>query len=292
MQVKCWKRAGLFFGIVLVGTILGSAQPPLPFEPSHESGQSVTGAFEGWFQNADGTYSILLGYFNRNNKQELDIPVGPNNRIEPGGPDQGQPVHFLPGRMWGIFTVTVPKTFGKNKLTWTLTANGQTTVIPMSLDPLWELSPFIEASGNTPPSIGFSEGGPSVQGPKPMSTDTTTTMPDPVTLTVWVTDDAKSLAGGGGLRGGGLTPVSLSWSKFRGPGVVTFSNGRPRPEKVESKATPASGFSGKATTTATFSEPGEYILRVVANDLSGDGGRGFQCCWTNAMVRVTVKPKP
>jgi len=52
---------------------------------------------------------------------------------------------------------------------------------------------------------------------------------------------------------------------------------------------PPAVFTGKTTTTATFSEPGEYTLRVVANDWSGDGGRGFQCCWSNAQVRVSVK---
>ena len=56
------------------------------------------------------------------------------------------------------------------------------------------------------------------------------------------------------------------------------------------KAPGVVAFSGKASTTATFSEPGEYILRVVANDWSGDGGRGFQCCWSNAQVKVSVKP--
>ena len=61
------------------------------------------------------------------------MPVGPNNRIEPGGPDQGQPTHFLPGGKWGVFTITVPKDFGDKKLTWTLVANGKPTVIPMSL---------------------------------------------------------------------------------------------------------------------------------------------------------------
>jgi hypothetical protein len=53
----------------------------LPFEPSHDSGQSITGAFEGWFPNADGSFNLLLGYFNRNLKQELEIPSGPNNLI-------------------------------------------------------------------------------------------------------------------------------------------------------------------------------------------------------------------
>jgi hypothetical protein len=60
-------------------------------------------------------------------------------------------------------------------------------------------------------------------------------------------------------------------------------------EKAEFHAPPSTRFSGKAATTATFSEPGEYTLRVVANDWSGEGGRGFQCCWSNAQVKVSVK---
>ena len=44
---------------------------------------------------------------------------------------------------------------------------------------------------------------------------------------------------------------------------------------------------GKASTTATFTAPGEYI-RAQVNDTTGEGGRGFQCCWTNAHVKVTV----
>src|ERR1700722_20911644 len=106
-------------------------------EPVHNSGQSITAAYEGWFGNPDGTFSILFGYYNRNLKQDLDIPVGPNNRIElPGpdsGPDHGQPTHFLAGRQWGVFTVTVPKDFGSQKVSWTITANGVTTVLPAGL---------------------------------------------------------------------------------------------------------------------------------------------------------------
>ena len=74
-----------------------------------------------------------------------------------------------------------------------------------------------------------------------------------------------------------------------GPGNVTFANENPPVEKAECKAPPSTEFSGKATTTATFSEPGDYVLRLVANDWSGDGGRGFQCCWSNAQVKVSVK---
>jgi hypothetical protein len=273
--------------ILLAGAERMSGQK-LPLEPAHELGQSVTGAFEGWFGNEDGSYSLLLGYYNRNMKQELDILIGPHNQIEPGGPDQGQPTHFLTGRQWGVFTVTVPRDFGNKKLTWTLVANGQTTVIPMSLNPLWEVSPFIEGSGNTPPFISFEEGKRGAQGPRGSSATFTTTLPDPLALIIWVADDLKlPRSASQGVRN---VPVTVGLGKFRGPGVVTFAESRLTVEKTASAAAAPMAFSGKATTTATFSEPGEYVLRVVANDASGDGGRGFQCCWSNAQVKVSVKP--
>ena len=118
-------------GAILVasGTLL--LGQTLPLEPPHEAGTSVTGAFEGWFKNPDGTFSLLLGYYNRNRNQEVDIPVGPNNRIEPGGPDMGQPTHFGNGRGWGVFSIGVPKDFGDKKLTWTIVANGFTNTITL-----------------------------------------------------------------------------------------------------------------------------------------------------------------
>ena len=126
----------------------------LPIEPIHDTGQSVTGAYEGWFQNPDGTYSLLVGYFNRNQKQTLEIPVGADNQIQPGGPDRGQPTYFMPRRQWGVFTITVPKDFGDKKLTWTITANGKTTSIPMSLNPLFVVEPYKDSGiGNTPPVV-------------------------------------------------------------------------------------------------------------------------------------------
>lgn len=284
MRTRRFGETILLASCVLV-SLPATAQPRLPLEPIHDSGQSVTGAFEGWFPNPDGSFSLLVGYFNRNLKEELEIPIGPNNRIEPGGPDQGQPTHFLPRRQWGVFTITVPKNFGTNRLTWTLVANRQTTQIPMSLDPLWEVSPFREEGmGNTPPVISFQEGGASVQGPRPLTTALRATLGNPLVLTVWVADDAKTFPGA---KPPNLPAVTVGWGKFRGPGNVTFANARPRVEKTEGQA----AFNGKATTTATFSEPGQYLLRVVANDWSGDGGRGFQCCWTNAMVSVDVSPR-
>ena len=73
------------------------APAPLPLGPARERGASITPAFEGWYQNADGSYSLLVGYFNRNTKETLDIPVGPNNRIEPGAGRSG-PADPLPDR--------------------------------------------------------------------------------------------------------------------------------------------------------------------------------------------------
>ena len=99
-------------------------------EPLKDSGSNIYPAFEGWYQNRDGTYTLLIGYYNRNKKQVLDIPIGPENRIEPGGPDQGQPTHFIVGRGWGTIAIKVPKDFGDKKLMWTLTANGKTVSVP------------------------------------------------------------------------------------------------------------------------------------------------------------------
>ena len=263
----------------------------LPFEPPHDSGQSITGAFEGWFKNPDGGYSLLLGYYNRNRKQELDIPIGPNNRIEPGAPDRGQPAHFLVGRQWGMFAVKVPENFGGNKINWTIIANGKTTVVPASLKTDYEISPFIEAAvGNTPPVLRFEEKGPSVQGPLGLSAERTTKLGTPLTLTVWVSDDAKLTTPSGAPPKNLGAPVTLRWSKYRGPGEVKFDNEKPEVEKIKGPDG-TNGFSGKAATTVNFSEPGQYILHVVANDYSGEGGGGFQCCWTNGQVKVSVEPR-
>ncbi len=282
-----------FVRVCIVFAIAGCAfflSAQLPMEPPHQSGQSITGAFEGWFSNPDGSYSILVGYYNRNTKQVIDIPPGPDNRIEPGGPDMGQPTHFLTGRQWGVFTITVPKNFGDKRLTWTIAANGKTTQIPLDIGTLWEVSPFVDATGNTPPYIGFAEAGPFVNGPKGQTIMLTNTIPNPLSLPVWVADDAKLPPGQAALSR--LPAVTVTWSMFRGPGTVTFGKERPAVEKTEFKAPPGSAFTGTATTTATFSDPGEYVLKIVANDSTGEGGRGFQCCWSNAYVKVSVKGAP
>jgi len=278
-------------GAIAGGVLLWGQQIP---EPRKQFGASVTGAFEGWFNTGDGRRSFLVGYFNRNTQQELEIPIGPNNQIEPGGPDMGQPTHFLPGRQWGIFVVPVPKDFTpQDKFTWTLLVNGQVTMIPLRLNPDYVISPFSEiAVNNTPPVIRFEENGPRIQGPGATldrAPARTASLSAPLALTLWVADDMKYTTGTSAPLTTPRPPVALTWSKYRGPGAVTFDKARPNVEKLP-PGSDSAAFNGKATTNVKFSEPGDYVLHVTVNDYSGDGGGGFQCCWTTGLVKVSVKP--
>src|SRR5215469_18235563 len=105
--------------LALAGLLLLPARAQTRF--SYSKGQSVSPAYEGWMPNQDGSFTLYYGYMNTNWLEEFDIPVGPENSIEPGGPDQGQPTHFYPRRSPFLFTVTVPKDFGGKELIWTLT---------------------------------------------------------------------------------------------------------------------------------------------------------------------------
>jgi hypothetical protein len=276
-------------GICALATLAVAGHPsgqlrdaPIP----HASGQSVTPSFEGWYPNADGSFSLSFGYMNRNYKEELDIPVGMNNRFEPGPPDRGQPTHFLPRRHTGVFVVVVPKDFGDRKLTWTLTAHGQTISIPGHLRPEWQIDALKDiASGNTPAVVRFEQSGPAGQGPGGTTGSATVTLPSTATLTAWVTDDRvrKRGQGGGEQRQRG-PDLGVVWSPYRGPGKVTFSEVAPKIDQT----------TGKTTTTASFSAPGDYVLRLLAWDSSGGPANGimavgFQCCWTNGYMRVTVR---
>ncbi len=275
----------------LAGGALLSAGQAIP-EPRRGFGDSVTGAYEGWFYNPDGSRSFLVGYYNRNSHQELDIPIGPNNHIDPGGPDMGQPTHFLTGRQWGMFAVAVPKDFKPtDSVVWTIVANGQTTSIPLRTENDYVMSPFSEiAVGNTPPIVKFDPAGKTVQGPigtLAMASMVTGTVDKPVPLTVWASDDQKYTSGTSAPLSQQRSPVTVTWSKYRGPGKVTFEKAKPDLEKLP---TGPSVFNGKASTTATFNEAGDYVLHLSANDYSGDGGGGFGCCWTTSVVKVSVKP--
>jgi hypothetical protein len=349
MLARQYATFGLLVMCAAGGAVVRAGPPPVPQQglgqtPSslpltgsvRERGTSVTPAYEGWYFDKDGSVRLLVGYFNRNTKQEFDIPVGPNNRVEPGGPDMGQPTHFATGRGWGVFSIPVPKDFGNKKLTWTIVANGFTNTITLHTQADYVVEPFEDAANkNTPPKLKFKENGETFTGaPKGIAEKLTATVGTPLAITVWATDEGPKInvpearggrgrgrgaaggaaagrgdaaagrgdaaagrgdaqAGGRGGRAGagaaagfpeGFTPpppLAINWSKFRGPGEVKFDKDKPAIDRANG---------GKSTVNVTFGAPGEYILRVEGNDSTGAGGGGFQCCWTNAHVGVTVKP--
>jgi len=259
----------------------GGAQ--LPMAPRRASGQTVTPVYEGWYENPEGGYSLSFGYYNRNSEEVVEIAVGSDNAIEPDGPDRGQPTRFEPGRHWGVFTVQVPADFGSERLVWTLKVRGETFSIPGHLRDEWKIDALAgeAGSGNTPPVLRVAAGGPEGAGPAGITAGPlAATVGKPLTLTVWARDDGRPNTG---VSSGGRAdvPVTLTWFKHRGPGEVSFSEATAQ--------VPVEG--GEASAEATFSAPGDYVVRVRANDASGVSGAGHaQCCWSNAFIQVRVAP--
>jgi hypothetical protein len=129
--------------LALVAAPFASARADAQTRFTYSSGQTVSPAYEGWWPNDDGSATLFFGYMNSNWLQEFDIPIGPDNNIEPGGPDRGQPTHFFPRRNPFLFTVRVPKDFGTNELIWTLTTNGTTEHAYASLKPDYQIDPQV-----------------------------------------------------------------------------------------------------------------------------------------------------
>ena len=106
----------------------------------------------------------------------------------------------------------------------------------------------------------------------------TGTVGGPVELSVWLSDVTPDTH----VRENPFRrspPMSLLWHKLRGPGEVEFADATFEYEETAPQ---------NPRTTATFGAPGEYWLRAEALDSTGVGGSGFQCCWTSAIMRVTV----
>ena len=164
-------RLATALAIAASGAML-SAQTLLPSTPKKGFGASISPAYDGWYNNADGTHSFLIGYYNRNWTAEMDVPIGPNNHFEPGDPDRGQPTHFYPNRNFGMFSITVPKnTAATEKLWWVLTVNGVTQRVPFHMSAEYNITPHTaseESPGgkyNKPAILRFSENGPAIQNP-------------------------------------------------------------------------------------------------------------------------------
>jgi hypothetical protein len=263
-------------GLRVAGLVVASGATPLAYaqvqlptavpQTQFSNGQDVVPVYEGWMRNADGTFTFVFGYFNRNYKEELAIPAGPDNKLEPGVADRGQPTYFLPRRQPWVFRVQVPKDWGQQELVWTITAHGRTEKAYAQMLLEEEITErLIMTRGNLNPGEDDPNKPPSV-AIAPVSSASVTS---PVTLTAMVTDDGlpkPRLAPAP--RPGTIPPAQtnsaverpkaglyVSWYQYRGPAKVTFD-----------ATGPVAVVNGEAHTAAHFTEPGTYVLRATATD--------------------------
>ena len=145
--------------LALSGVLLLSQTADAQTRFMYLRGQTVSPAFEGWWPNDDGTFTLFFGYMNSNWEQEFNVPVGPNNYFvatEPGrldnlerdayddsAADEGQPTHFYPRRNPFLFTVRVPRDFGETELVWTLTTRGKVHRAYASLKKDYRIDPQV-----------------------------------------------------------------------------------------------------------------------------------------------------
>ena len=277
-------RAVVAPAVILAGlfTVAAGAQP------GREHGQSITPVFEGYVEKADWSYVLIFGYLNRNWVEQPVIAVGPGNHMEPGGPDRGQPTHFLPRRNRFVFRVPAPADFGEGEIVWTLTANGVTAQAFGTLRQGYAVDDTVlmanfggggpsgfspDTVGNVPPVLAVESG-----------RMLTAVVGEPVELQAVATDDGKPTPRGlpsfwvGRSRSSPIaaTGLRLSWFRYRGPAPVTFDppqtkvwedhrdgGGSPWSAGWEAPAIPADN---RWVVRATFSEPGTYVLRCQAHD--------------------------
>lgn len=281
---------------------------PASAQTLHRSGQTIAPVYEGYQPKPDGSFDLLFGYFNRNWEEHITVPVGPDNHLEPGGPDQGQPTHFYPQRNRFVFRVPVPADFGDDEVVWTLKTQGETLTAYGTLRPEYELDDVaIMANfggaggsgfhpsivGNTPPRL-------TIEG----SLTRRARVGEPVIVRAVADDDGKpaprsllASAGGVSVSGSGrfaptsATGLRLSLLLYRGPGAVVFDppqiktwedlrDGGNSPWSLGFE-TPPVPPDNRWVTQVTFSEPGTYVLRCLAHD------GGLQ---TYADITVVVDP--
>jgi len=263
MRSQATRLASVFL-TACFGIGLAQAQPQLPtYNPQTQfsTGQDVVPVYEGWIRNKDGTFTFVFGYFNRNWKEEPVIPAGPDNKLEPGDVDRGQPTYFLPRRQPWVFRVTVPADWGQKELVWSITANGRTEKAYAQLTLEEEiLERLIMTHGNLNPGEDDPNKPPSVT----IAPIKSASVAAPVTLTALVTDDGLPQpkppppVRPGAQTNNVVRPkagLTVSWMEYRGPGKVMFES-----------AGPIAVTSGQALTAAHFASPGTYVLRATASD--------------------------
>jgi hypothetical protein len=272
--------------VACAGDAGGQQLPTAIPQTKFASGQDIVPYFEGWIHNPDGSFDMVFGYFNRNWEEEIAIPPGPDNLVEPGGPDRGQPTYFLPRRQGWVYRVRVPANFGNQVVTWTIKANGKVEKAYGELMPVEEITErIIMARGN----LNRGEDDPNKPPVVTIAPVEGATVAAPVSLTASVMDDGlpkprasvarpKTTASDGTIQAqanssGGARPrgLNVTWMQIRGPAKVTFE---PRGSILVS--------AGQATATARFAEAGTYVLRATASD---------GALATRTDVTITVGPR-
>ena len=292
-----WLVGGLAAAILIGSPSLG-AQLQRPLTPLPPNGLRVVPFFAGWYTNPDGTVTLSFSYSNLNLTEVVEIPLGPNNFITPAEFDGRQPTSFPPpgsrardddddrpprrDRERGVFTVTVPAGF-RDDVVWTLVNQERSFSVPGAANNSAYQLQWPMAMGSVPPLVRFSPDGPAGRGPTGIDAEPMRASVDtPLSLTIWIHDDSVREEEPIAVRrrqGDDSAAMNVTWSKHAGPGPVVFSA---QTEELE-------GTEGMATTEATFEEPGEYMIRVRADNFGRiDSSSGNQCCWTNGYVKVTV----
>ena len=305
--------------ILAVGALSGHAQNPAEgydwsARTLRPSGQPIIPSFEGWYQEPDGSYRLCFGYWSGNTDEEVDIPLGPDNFIEPSEFNGGQPTHFMPVPRTGyrkhycVFTVHLPEDSGNRDVVWTLRVRGNEFSVPGRVTASAYVLDEPDSSSRAA-AWGFLAEEQGIE-----SYDQITEEDLPIWLDFnpgqaqgsiapvvrWVEPPGPEGRGRNGITTGPATvgvgdPLTLSvfvdepdgrparwwvgWAKFSGPGDANFSQ---REMLADHR------YENRATTTVTFGDPGDYVVLVQAIENIQSFER--QCCWTNGYVRVTVTP--
>jgi len=254
-------------------------QENLPLTPLAPAGDFVAPFFDGWYLNPDGSHTLSFGFFNRNTQEIVEVPIGPDNFIEPAQFNGVQPTHFPPvsyggfsgRRERGAFAVTIPAGYTGPDVVWTIRSAGKTLSVPgRPTSGSYQLSYTPQAAGSLMPLVKVDPNGEAVFGREGVRMRLTAKAGEPVTLWVWGEDRGDR---------GERTEVNATWIKHQGPGDITF--------EPETLRTPIPG--GELTTSAVFSSPGQYVVRVrVDNFTTSDSSFADQCCWSNGYYEVTV----
>lgn len=153
-----WRRGRLLVVLIPLVMVFAFQSTDAQTRFMFLRGQSIHPAFEGWWPNEDGSFTLWFGYMNSNWEEEFDVPIGPDNYFAVTAPgelndlerdgsmsdsDQGQPTHFYPRRNPFLFTIQVPADFGGKDFVWTLTTHGRKNRAYASLRADYRMDPQV-----------------------------------------------------------------------------------------------------------------------------------------------------